>query len=254
MATVISNQNAQYTSQIEQVQVTAINVGDNLVATVNGKTVTYTVVTGDTIDTATAAWLALLSDTSSTPPEIQEATYSSPDTDLIWATATTPGTPFAGMTGGLVFSATGGCAVTQTSIAANSSPSDVGNAKNWLRAGSPGLPQNGDDVILANSSIPFLWNMDALVAIQFASYVRWQSFEAAIGLPDINPAGYIEYRAKSFKFVGSGTLSMVLGQGTTDSGPASGPARERYDLGAQRVTLTVLGAGSTTAARRSWRA
>jgi len=242
MATVWWVGNAKATAMSVQAQVTAVAVGGTLVATMNGKTVTYTCVTGDTITTATAAWFALLSDTQTAPPEMNEQTWTSPATDKIVATATVPGTPFAGMTGGLVFTATGGAAVTQTTLVANSSPSDVGIAQNWRRGGVAGLPQNGDVVTIADSDVPLLWNLTALAAIQFLSFTRWQSFTGTIGLPENNPNGYYEYRPTYFQFTGNpaGTLAVLLGQGST----GSGPSRERYDAGTQRTNWTILASGS----------
>jgi hypothetical protein len=145
--------------------------------------------------------------------------------------------------------------ITTTHTTANASPSDVNDSQNWLRVDlsttppnrTRAIPQNGDDVVVADTDTPLLWNLDQLAAVQFNTYTRWQSFTGTIGLPDFNPAGYVEWRATHFKFVGptgsvpSGGLAMLLGY---NSGSGSGPARENYDTGSAKVTLTVLATGS----------
>jgi hypothetical protein len=141
--------------------------------------------------------------------------------------------------------------ITTAHTQANQSPSDINDPQNWLRVTAPApgvrqLPQNGDDVVVANTSTPMLWNADQLSAVQFNTYTRWQTFTGTIGLPENNPIGYVEWRATYFKFSGpqgsvpAGGLQMVLGQGSA----GSGPSRERYNVGSQPTTLTVLAAGT----------
>lgn len=205
---------------------------------INGKSVTYALTGTDTTATAAAALQALLatvSGTAAVPPEFTEQTWTVSGA-VITVTDNTPGTPFT-----LTASATGGGAtITRASKVANSSPSDVNNANNWLRNGSPSLPQNGDDVVLANSSVPLLWNLTALAAVTFNSFTRYQSFTGAVGLPENNPNGYVEYRPTYFQFLGPvGALPLVLGVG-----PGSGPTRERYNVLGQQTNLIVLASGS----------
>jgi hypothetical protein len=231
--------NSQNIAMQVSLTVTSVATGGTLTATMNGKNVTYTCLSSDTTLTAAAAWQALLANTATSPPEINEQSWSV-NGAVVTATASTPGTPFAGMTGGLTSSAAGGAGVTQTTVTPNSSQSDVNNPANWLRAGSPGIPQNGDDVVVASSNIPLLWNLDALAAVTFNSYTRWQSFTGTIGLPVQNPNGYLEYRPTYFQFAGSGAgFTMILGQGQ-----GGGPSRERYNVGSQQTTLVVLASGS----------
>ncbi len=234
MATVVWTGNSQNIAQVVTLQVTAVAVGGTLAATINGKNVTYTCITGDTVDTAAVGWQQLLS-SSTAPAEFGEQDWTV-DTDTVTATAAVPGQPFAGMTNGLTSAGGGGATVTQTTTQVSVSQSDPGLAANWNRAGTPAIPQNGDDVVVADSQVPILYNLAALVAVQFASYRRPQSYSGSIGLPAQNPAGYLEYRPTRFQFIGSGTLTMTLGEGPTGGGPSS----ERYDPGAQRFTLNAL--------------
>lgn len=245
-------------AQVETYTVSAPNsIGNTYIATINGKSVSYSSVSGDTATTAATALYNLLvavAANGSGPLELNEITFANPSAGVITATASVPGTPFANVTiggvagQGLVLSTGNGLAngIATAHTTANASPSDVGDAQNWLRfiGTAPGvrqLPQNADNVVLNNSSVPMSWNLDALVAVQFATFQRWQSMTGAIGLTYVNPAGYNEWRATYFKFVGpqgsvpSGGLTMILGQG-----PGNGPQFEHYDCKSQLVTLVVL--------------
>lgn len=229
--------NAQATAQVDTLTIGGTPVaGNTITATINGKNITYTLVSGDTTATAAAGLQALLAATATVPPEFNEVTWTVSGS-VVTATSALAGRPFT-----LGGSATGGGAtVTHALVTANSGPSDVGLGSNWNRGGASGLPQNGDDVVVNDSSVPMLWNLAALASIQFKTYQRWQSMTGNIGLPENNPAGYVEYRPTYFQFVGpvAATLPMTLGMGST----GSGPGRERYNLGNQQFTLNVLAAG-----------
>lgn len=231
------------------------SVGNTYNATLNGKTVTYSSIAADTAALVATALFNLLNTNSGIAAEFTEISFANPSDGVMTATAKTPGTPFAGVPGtdkGLVLSTGNGLAngITTADTTPNKSPSDVNDAQNWLRVTSPApgvraIPVNGDDVEVSNTSIPMLWNLDQLAAVQFNTYTRWQSFTGTIGLPENNPAGYKEWRATYFKFVGpqgsvpSGGLVMVLGQGKS----GTGPTRERYNVGSQKTTLNILAAG-----------
>lgn len=233
MATVWWNPNSIATAQVATILVTGVTAGGTLSATINGKSVTYVCVTGDTTTTAATGWFALLS-ASTAPPEFQELTWTNSTAATIVGTAAVQGTPFT-LSKSQVTST---CTLTQTT--ANASPSDVGLAANWNRAGTAAIPQNGDDVIVADSAISLLWNLTALAAVQFATFQRWQSFTGTIGLPEWNPNNYVEYRPTYFQFIGSATtLPMTLGLGA-----GNGPSRERYDTLTKRTALAVLASGS----------
>ena len=246
-------------AQVRTYTFTAPNsVGNTYKATLNGKTVTYTSVASDTAALVATGLFNLLNVTTGIAAEFTEITFANPSDGSMTATAKEPGTPFAGVPGtdkGLVLSTGNGLAngITTANTTANASPSDVNDAQNWLRINTGvtppsqtrAIPVNGDDVGVSNSGIPMLWNLDQLAAVQFQTYTRWQSMTGAIGLPENNPLGYKEWRATYFKFVGpqgstpAGGLVMILGQGSA----SSGPTRERYDVGSQKTTLTILAAG-----------
>jgi hypothetical protein len=227
------------------------SIGNTYTATINGKSVTYTSVSGDTAASVVTAMLALLQATTSVPVELTEIAFANPTTTTITATAAVPGTPFANVPGtsaGLVMSTGNGLAngITTAHTTASASPSDVNDPQNWLRVTTPApgvraIPRNGDDVVVRDSSVPMLWNLDQLAAVQFNTYTRWQSMTGVIGLTFVNLLGYNEWRATYLKFVGpqgsvpAGGLQMLVGQGS-----GSGSAYEYYNVGSQLATLTVL--------------
>ena len=245
-------------AQVETYTFTAPNaIGNTYNATINGKTVTYSSISGDTAALAAIGLFNLLNVSVGIAGEFTEITFANSSSGVLTATAKVPGTPFANVSGtslGLVLSTGNGLAngITTAHTTANKSPSDVNDAQNWLRVTAPApgvraIPVNGDDVIVAGTSVPMLWNLDQLAAVQFATYTRWQSFTGTIGLPENNPNGYTEWRATYFKFSGpqgsipAGGLQMILG---FNSGSGTGPTRERYNLGSSQVTLVALAAGS----------
>ncbi len=244
--------NAANFSQVVTFRVTAVATNGLLTATLNGGVISYTCLSTDTVATAMTGWLALLA-ASTTPPEYQEITFASSVTATGTATAKQAGVPFAGMGGGLEFTASGGAAVTATITTPNSSESDAANPQNYSRNGVASLPQNDDDFDIGNSAVPILWNLDtAIPAVKLASVTRRQSFTATIGLPVWNPNGYYEYRYTRFKLFGGGTsgTSSSMGQPTQPVlpvvlgfGGGSGPTRERYDFQTQQVNVQALASG-----------
>lgn len=234
------------------------SVGNTYRATLNGKTVTYSSIAADTAALVATGLFDKLNVSTGIAAEFLEITFTNPSDGTVVAEAKVPGTPFAGVPGtsaGLVLDTGNGLSggITTANTVDNASPSDVNDAQNWLRVNlsvtppsrTRAIPVNTDDVEVRDTSIPMLWNLDQLAAVQFNTYTRWQSMTGAIGLPENNVGGYKEWRAQYFKFVGpqgsvpSGGLVMILGQG--DIG--SGPVREKYDVGSQPTTLTIIAAG-----------
>jgi hypothetical protein len=246
-------------AQVETYTFSAPNgVGNTYTASINGKSVTYTSVLNDTAALAATGLFNLLTASTSVPAELLEITFANPSSAVVTATARTPGTPFANVPGtsnGLVLSTGNGLnnGIATAHTTPNASPSDVNDAQNWLRVNvtntppskTRALPVNGDDVVVAGTSVPMLWNLDQLAAVQFNTYARWASMQAQIGLPDANLGGYQEWRATRFKFNGpqgsvpAGGLAMVCGQDPDGSG-GGGPAFERYDLQSSQWALTVV--------------
>ena len=205
------NPNAASAKQVVTFTVTAVAAGGTLTVTCNGKSVTYTCLNTDTTTTAATALTALLQPTATptAPPlEFGDAQWTSA-TNVVTATASIQGTPFT-----FTSSSGGGATLVQATVTANSSPSDVNNASNWLTSGgATGLPSAADDLIIANSNVPLLWNLDQLAAVALNSLTIWNDMTANIGLPELNPAGYIEYRQTYFQILAT-TVTVGMGTGT----------------------------------------
>lgn len=225
------------TAQVETITLASVNPGAVITVTVgiapNTATISYTAGTNNTT-TEAAALQALLA--NATDPRFQEIGFVA-STNTIICTAVTAGTPHT-----LAVAQQGGASISIAVTTPNTSPNDVADPANWNRNGVQQLPQNGDTVIVAESAVGMWWNLSALAAVQFATYTRWQTMSGTIGLPEVNAAGYTEYRPTYFQFSGppGGVLQMVLGQGQT----GGGPGRERYNVGNQKTTLTLVASGT----------
>lgn len=230
--------NAASSPQVDTITVTAVVNGGTLNATINGKLVSYAITNTDTTSTAAAGWQALLASRSA-PPEFGEITWSVTN-NVITATGPATGTPFTLAT---TVGGTPGAAVSHA-VAPGVSPNDIGNPVNWIRNGLFQVPQDGDDVVVADSLVPLLYNLNYFLSIgtRFNSYTRWQSFTGTVGLPENNPLGYYEYRPTYFAMTGppGAALPVRLGQGAT----GAGPGRERYDFRSQQVTVDAAAAGA----------
>ena len=242
MATVSWIGNANNIAQVVTGTVTTVANGALLTATMSTKTITYTCTASDTTTTAAAGLAALLPPTSSAAAaEFGVASFTSSGA-VITATESTAGEPFAGMTGGLVFAASGGAAITQATSQANVSQSDVNDVNNWIRSGVNAIPVNGDDMVVMNTDVPLRWNLTALASVQLNSFTRYQSFIGTIGLPDINPLGFVEFRPTYFQFAGAAaSLPITLGLGS-----GQGPTRERYNVGSSKCVLNVVASGAAS--------
>ncbi len=220
MATTFWTGNGENVAQADTLTIAGTPAAGNTISgVINGKSVTYTLISGDTASTAAAGLQALLA-SSNAPPEFQEITWSVTNA-VITGTAASPGTPFT-----LTAAATGGGATcTHAAVTANVGQNDVNNAANWLRSGSQSLPQAGDDVILADSNVSLLYNLSALSAITINSFTRYNTFTGQVGLPENNPNGYYEYRTPTYLQLDNSSIKVV----TLGLGPGGGCAFERYD-------------------------
>ncbi len=105
-----------------------------------------------------------------------------------------------------------------------------------------------ENLVFSDSTVPILWNLQALAGVMLNSLTRWQSMTGQIGLPETNPLGYPEYRPQYLQFAAvgggsgsSGACKALLGTGQT----GNGPSLEKYQTSAN-VTWTVLAAGSAS--------
>lgn len=228
MATRIWTGNAGAVTQVDTMAVSAVANAATLTVTINSKTVVYTCTNTDTTTTAAAGLQALLA--SCTYPEFLEITWTTSTTTVI-ATAATSGTPFTATCVGA-----GGATITNTHTTANQSPSDANNANNY--SGNT-LPVNGDTLIFSNSSVPVLWNLSSISGVTLAVCQVWSTYTGQIGLPENNPAGYIEYRPTYFAI---GITAFTVGYGG-----GQGCGLMRFNVGSVQCALTVLATGSVSA-------
>ena len=122
-------------------------IGNTYNATINGKTVTYSSIAGDTATTVATGLFNVLNQSSNVAAELTEIQFANPSAGVVTATAKVAGTPFANVPGttlGLVLSTGNGLSngITTAHTQANQSPSDVNDPQNWLRV-TPPAPGSG---------------------------------------------------------------------------------------------------------------
>ncbi len=207
-------------AKVMTLTVTTADTGGTITVTVGGtKSV---VVTPSTTNTTTTATEIAAACASNIEPEFGEITWTSA-TNVVTATGPENGTPVT------ITKADGGSnSTTLATPTAALSPSDVNDAANYAGAALPG---NGDRLVLQDTDVPLLWNLDALTSVTF-TILRKSTFAGSVGLPDVNPAGYPEYRATHLEC--AGTAIEVEGS----PGDAAGQFRFRSTAGSA-VTFTM---------------
>ncbi len=195
-----------------------------------GKTVSYTASGADTNTTIAAALTAALVAASSGYPEFGQITWTSSN-NVITGTANTAGTPFT-----QVSSATGTGTLVTATPTPNSSPNDWNNAANWqtiiggvVQATST-VPANNDDVFLDLANVPIYWGLNQS-GVTLNSLNIPASFTSALGLPQYNLSGFLEYRPL---YLAISATNIYVGYG---SGNGSGLLR--INVGTVLTTLTV---------------
>ena len=206
--------------------------------TINGKSIAYTAILGDT-NASIAASLTSLLELSTTPAEFQEVIWSNDGSAVVTATAATAGVPFE-----LTTSATGTGLLTPTTVTPSTGPNHADDPANWSLGT---VPTAGDDVLIDGGS-DLLYGLGNLTAAAFASLSITAGFTGAIGLPvrhgvGVGTAlgnGYVEYRVRMFP-VGS-AVPIPIGAGT-DTGTGSGPTLVNLAC-TTTLALTVLATGT----------
>ena len=228
MATKIWIGKAASVAQITKVVFSSIVSTNTYSVTINGKTVSAVAAStslGDLIDALVNAW------NSSAEPEHREmvaARREDPTLSGLQLTGTTAGLPST-----VTASATTGTA-TVTEPTAASGPNFWSVAANW--SGGT-LPAAADDIIVRDTDVSILYGLTDTT--NYASLTVDSSFTGTIGLPDLNPAGYTEYRTTLLTLGTGSAITVTLGNGV---GSFSG--RIRLDVQGSNVTYTVNGAGT----------
>lgn len=183
--------------------------GQTYTVTVDGKSVTYTSVSGDTNVTVCAALLALLINTLVASAEFSEATWTSDANLTITATMTVPGMPSATA---FTSSASGTGTLVHTAVTAATGPSDWNNTANWSLGATPVAT---NDVYIESSNIPILYNLSH-AAVTLNSLNIAASYTGQIGNPRFNSNGYLESRG-TYLLIAATTINIGYGQGTGSS-------------------------------------
>lgn len=217
-----------------------LEVGDLLIATINGKNFSHSA-TSTTLATAATAFAAAWNALSATLyPEFSEITAAATSGGALTLTADTPGRPFTCTVS--TTESNGGAADAQTfgtaSTTANSGPKVWDTAANW---DTGAVPVDGDDVYIDQGG-DILYGL-AQSAVELASLTILQSYTGKIGLPQTNKDSgnvngtYPEYRAQ-YLVIG-GTLVTIGG------GLGSGSQRIKIDCGSDPSTIRILNTGQS---------
>lgn len=212
--------------QVDTITVGSATAAQTFAVTVNGKTVTYTAGTGETTATVAAALQALLA--ASTEGEFAERTWAVASS-TVTSTGPADGAPITTTVGG-----TGTISVSTTTSPV--SPHDMANGANYSTGA---LPDDGDRLVLQDTDVGLLYNLDAIGSPQ-VDLLRRATFTGAVGLPDVNAAGgYREYRRTHLRL---NTISLTVEQGDRD-----GAGQVRLEtINPSGTTVTVTGGGPTT--------
>ncbi len=206
--------------------------GNTIFVTIGTKTVTYTLIGGDSNTTALAALLVLLQ--AYTAPEFAGSwgcTFAAATASTITATANTAGIDFILTSGG-----TTSTLVAATTVA-NDGPNDWRSLANWTLGA---IPVNTNDIVLDAGSVPIYFGLDQS-AVTAGTYTRTASSTGQVGLPDYNVTdGYFEYRRTTLKLGVTNGNAVMLGYGPG----GSGPALERYDFNATQPVISVFSTGA----------
>ncbi len=244
-------------AQISRPQINTITVsgtpaaGNSAAVTMNGKIVTYTVVTGDTTTTIATNLVSALN--SAVDGEFKLVIWTS-SAAVITATAATAGVPFTA-TGGstLTVTPTGGGATTLTaaSVQTNLSPNDANDVLNYS---SGALPSTGDTLYAESTDQGIYWNLAALAAVTLAVVKFRNTFaptdrQCWVGNPTIHPdLNFREFRGTEWAPQGATILEIDLND------QAQGGAF-RINVNSASCALKVLGSGGGTIGDEqvSWR-
>lgn len=226
MATVTYVGKQRFRAQSGTLTVTTADTGGTITLTVGGTN--DVVITPTTTNTTTTAGelLDAIEAAAATNPAIAEITFTQ-STNVITFVGPDDGAPLTlakadGGTNATTLSATG--------VAAPLSPYDAADAENYSGGA---VPSNGDTLVCDQAGAAIKYGLTGLAAVALANFVRAPGFQ--VGLPDVNPAGYPEFRTTH--------LSLNSALATVKTGAADPPQGVRLNLVTTACTLTVLGDG-----------
>ena len=190
-------------AQVNRLAPTVISSGSgSFTVTINNNTAVFNSTSADSLAVVCAGIVDAVN--SADAPEFGEVSATTDDT-YVYLTANTPGTPFTSTS-----SATGtSAALTTSTTTANKSRNDWSDTLNW--AGGT-VPVDTDDVIVENTDQSILYGLDQS-SINLVTLTIRETFTGTIGLPNINPNGYYEYRSTVLTFAEVATLTITHNSG-----------------------------------------
>lgn len=200
--------------------------------TINGKDVTYTAESGDTVALVVAGLVAAWN--ASDIPEFTEGTAVNSTTHAT-ITANEAGVPMT-----ITCTASGSATLTPSNTTVATGPNFFSNADNWTGGA---VPVDGDTVVFDSGSVGCLYGLSQS-ALTPAAVTVTQGFTGAVGLPDVRQGGggaYREYRTKALTWCDTGdatNTAVRIGEGI-----GSGSGRLRFNFNTGRVTGTILNSG-----------
>lgn len=257
---------AEAVAQTETAVINSFDAATTYNVTINGKSVG---IAGDT-DTATTATSLATALEASNIPEFAEIAWASNTSATLTATANTAGKPYT-----ITLTASGGTgsvtdfAILLTGDQTNDGP-NVWSADNFKTSGARGtLPGAADTVILKDSNVSLLYNLDQSAAGTMTDLQIFASYTGIIGLDKTNDDGtaYDEYRQRYLALdvgiirigdgdgSGSGKIRLQP-EGTVSSFVSASEASSNDDFAAvevfgnsQAVTIATVDSGSVDFAR-----
>lgn len=124
---------------------------------------------------------------------------------------------------------TGSGTVSMTNTTPATGPNFFTNVKNWSGGA---VPVDLDTITLDHSEAPILYGLDQS-SIEPAALHIPASYTGTIGLPDMNPSGYVEYRSP---YLSIGPALLHVGAGDGD-----GSGRIKINLTTDQCDVTVFG-------------
>lgn len=216
-------------AQVVTITVTAYDATTTYKITM-GVNVVSVLGSGGTTTTVATALLAALQATQYL--EFSDVSWTAVG-NVITGTAQTPGKPFTATSSVSGGTGTIGAVTTTTT---NTSPNDVGDANNWSGAT---LPVGGDSIVIENSSVDLLWNLDTFSAVDIAAFTRRATHTGKIALSTFNTSGYYEYRPMKLSM--QTCTALTIEQSASD-----GVEHVKISTGTNASAWSIYGQGSGT--------
>lgn len=234
MATVLWLGKQQTTRMVRTITIggTPPSASTTLTVTAGGQaTVTYTAATSEALATVATGLLAALN--ASINGEFREIAFAAGTSVTITATGPTDGAPITLAVSG----SANGLTIAIATTTAATSPYDYNDGANW--SGGT-VPTAADVVVFEDNAIDVRYNLDAIPTVAFTSLTIRDTYTGRIGLDDVAPAGYRQYRATAVT-VRAATQTI---QQSANAGPLQIRIIDNYAAGTAAYSISGPGGGS----------